>query len=269
MSRPDFRSPIRPLCAALLGLALASGCAALRDHDPTADWSKERLYAEAKQSMESGEFQQAIEYFETLEARYPFGDLALQAQLDIAYSYYQYGEEASAISALDRFIKLHPTHEGVAYAYYMRGLIRFNRGRTFVNDLFPRDMSQMDQERLRRAFADFRRVVEQHGDSRYADDARKRLIFLRNQMAEHELTTARFYFERSAYTAVINRIDYLLSNYDGAPVTPEALALQIRAYERMGLDDLATDARRVLVTNWPDHPVPGDESAGTSGAAEG
>lgn len=245
---------LAPILALAL-LAVTGGCAST-DHDPTADWSKERLYEEAKRSMESGSFQDAIDYFEKLEARYPFGPLALQAQLDIAYSYYQFGEEESAIAALDRFIKLHPTHEGVAYAYYLRGLIRYNRGRTFLNDLFPRDMAQMDQQRLQQAFADFRRVVEQHGDTRYADDARKRMIYLRNQMALHELEAARFYFGRSAYTATVNRIDYLLSNYDGAPVVPDALALQARAYDRMGLDDLAADSRRVLRHNWPDYPIP-------------
>jgi len=257
--------PMRALAPLLILLvtALSAGCG-LKDHDPTADWSKEKLYAEAKRAMEAGTFQDAIDYFEKLEARYPFGPLALQAQLDIAYSYYQFGEEQAAIAALDRFIKLHPTHEGVAYAYYLRGLIRYNRGRTFVNDLFPRDMSQMDQSRLRQAFSDFRRVVEQHGDTRYADDARKRMRYLRNEMARHELETARFYFERSAYTGALNRIQYLLSNYDGAPAVPDALALQIRSYERLGLDDLATDSRRVLRRNWPEHPVPESESARTA-----
>lgn len=250
------------LILALVMLAVTGGCAT--DRDRTAGWSKERLYEEAKRSMEAGSFQDAIDSFEKLEARYPFGPLALQAQLDIAYSYYQFGEEQSAIAALDRFIKLHPTHEGVAYAYYLRGLIRYNRGRTFVNDLFPRDMSQMDQSRLQQAFADFRRVVEQHDDSRYADDARQRMIYLRNQMALHELETARFYFGRSAYTAAVNRIEYLLSNYDGAPAVPDALALQAQAYERMGLNDLAADARRVLRHNWPDHPVSGNGSDSAS-----
>lgn len=247
------------VAALAIGLAAAGGACSSRDYDPTADWSKERLYREAKSSLDAGSFQEAIDYFETLEARYPFGPLALQAQLDIAYAYYRYGEEKSAIAALDRFIKLHPTHEGVAYAYYLRGLIRYNRGRTFVNDVFPRDMSQMDQGRLRQAFSDFRRVVEQHGDTRYADDARKRMVYLRNQMARHELNTARFYFGRAAYTAALNRIEYLLTNYEGAPAVPDALALQVRAYEQLGMKDLAADARRVLRRNWPDHPIPAAE----------
>ncbi len=244
------------MAVAVAALALGGVACSSKDYDPTRDWSKERLYRQAKSSLEAGSFEQAIDYFETLESRYPFGPLALQAQLEIAYAYYQFGQEQSAISALDRFIKLHPTHEGVAYAYYLRGLIRYNRGRTFVNDVFPRDMSQMDQGRLRQAFADFRRVVEQHGDTRYAEDARQRMIYLRNQMAKHELETARFYFERAAYTATLNRIEYLLANYDGASAVPEALALQVRAYEQLGLADLAADARRVLRRNWPDHPVP-------------
>lgn len=237
-------------------LVIALGACSQKEHDPTADWSKERLYDEATRAMEGADFEQAVEYFEILEARYPFGDLALQAQLEIAYGYYKFGEYESAISACDRFIKLHPTHEAVAYAYYLRGLVRYEKGTGFLNTFFARDMSQMDQRRLRRAFADFETVVDQHGDSEYADDARKRMIFLRNEMARHELQTARFYFERSAYTATLNRLEYLLSNYDGAPAVPEALALQARAYDQLGLDDLAEDSRRILVSNWPDRANP-------------
>lgn len=233
-------------------LAIMLAACSQKDYDPTADWSKERLYEEAKLAMEAADFEQAIEYFEILEARYPFGELALQAQLEIAYGYYKYSEYESAAAACDRFIKLHPRHEAVAYAYYLRGLIRYEQGTGFLNTFYARDMSQMDQQRLRLAFADFRTVVEQHGDSAYADDARKRMVYLRNEMARHELETARFYFDRSAYTAALNRIEYLLNHYDGASVVPDALALQAEAYEHLGLSDLAADSRRILVRNWPD-----------------
>lgn len=239
-----------------IGLAalLLAGLAACsqKDYDPTARWSKERLYSEAKQAMENAQFQQAVDYFETLEARYPFGPLALQAQLEIAYGYYKFDEFESAIAACDRFIKLHPTHEAVAYAYYLRGLVRYEQGTGFLNNFYARDMAQMDQQRLRLAFADFRTILEQHPDSAYADDARKRMIFLRNEMARHELETARFYYERSAYTATLNRIEYLLSHFDGAPTVPEALELQADTYERLGLEELAADSRRILARNWPE-----------------
>ena len=248
--------PYRTLFLALLvSLALVVGGCAGRDHDRTADWSAERLYDEAKRAMDGANFEEAIDYFEILEARYPFGDLALQAQLDIAYAYYRFGEDDAAIQAADRFIRLHPTHEQVAYAYYLRGLVRYNRGHTFLHNIWPMDMSQADQARLRRAFDDFRSVVEQHPDSDYAEDAHQRMVFLRNEMARHEFEVAEFYFRRSAYTAAINRIDYLLDHYDGATVMEEGLALQIRAYERLGMDDRADEARRVLTSNWPDHPL--------------
>lgn len=243
-------TPLRLVLPAILALVLTA--CSQKTHDPTAHWSKERLYEEAKQAMEAADFEQAVEYFEILEARYPFGPLALQAQLEIAYGYYKFDEYDSAIAACERFIKLHPTHESVAYAYYLRGLVRYEQGTGFLNNFFARDMSQMDQQRLRLAFADFRTVVEQHGDSAYADDARKRMIYLRNEMARHELETARFYFERSAYTAALNRIEYLLSRYDGAPVVPDALELQAEAYEHLGLHELAADSRRILARNWPD-----------------
>lgn len=237
-----------------LAVALGGGCAS-RDHDPTADWSAQRIYDEAKRSMDGADFQQAIEYFEILEARYPFGDLALQAQLDIAYAYYRYGEDDAAIAATERFMRMHPTHEAVAYAHYLRGLIRYERGRSFLNNVWPRDLSQTDQRRLRRAFDDFRTIVQEYPDSDYAEDARQRLVYMRNEMARHEYQVAEFYFESSAYAAAVNRIDYLIANYDGATVMPNALALQIRAYRRMGMDDRAEEARRVLANNWPDHPA--------------
>jgi len=231
---------------------VAVGACSQKDHDPTARWSKERLFQEASQAMAGADFERAIELFETLEARYPFGPLALQSQLEVAYGYYKFGEFSNSIAANDRFIKLHPAHDSVAYAYYLRGVVRYEQGTGFLNNFFPRDMSQMDQQRLRLAFADFRTVVQQYGDSPYADDARKRMIYLRNQMARHEFETARFYFQRTAYTATLNRIDYLLSNYDGAPIVPDALALQIRAYEALDMQELAADSRRVLTQNWPD-----------------
>lgn len=244
----------RALALAVLVLGLAGGCASTEE-DPTAGWSRERLYSEAKRAMDRADFQQAIDYFETLEARYPFGDLALQAQLDIAYAYYQYGEYASSISAADRFIKLHPTHEGVAYAYYLRGLVRYNKGRSLLNNVVPRDLSQADPNVLRKAFSDFQAVVEEHPGTRYAPDAQKRMVYLRNELAEHELSVAEFYFKRSAYTAAVNRVNYLLAHYDGAPAVPDALALQWRAYRRMQMPDLAEDTRKVLARNWPQHPA--------------
>lgn len=243
------------IVALLVAATMLAGACAGRDRDRTADWSAERLYDEAKRAMDGADFEQAIEYFEILEARYPFGDYALQAQLDIAYAYYRFGEDESALSATDRFLRLHPTHEAAAYAYYLRGLVRYNMGRTFLNNVWPRDLAQADQRRLRRAFDDFRTVVQQYPDSDYAEDAHQRLVFLRNEMARHEYEVAEFYFRRSAYTATVNRIDYLVAHYDQAPIMPEALALQIRAYEAMDMDDRADEVRRVLANNWPDHPA--------------
>lgn len=250
-SRTVYRILSTGLLAAVLALA---GCAG-QDYDRTAEWSAQRLYDEAKRAMDGANFEEAIEFFEILEARYPFGDLARQAQLDIAYAYWRFGQPDAAIAATDRFIRLHPTHEAVAYAYYLRGLIRYNRGRSILNELWPRDVAQMDQQRLRRVFDDFRTVVDDHPRSDYAEDARQRLVYLRNEMARHEYEVAEFYFRRSAYAAAVNRIDYLVANYDGAPVMPDALALQIRALNELGMTDRAEETRRVLVENWPDYPL--------------
>lgn len=239
----------------LLALTIAlvlGGCASRGDR--TAGWSAEQLYSEAKRAMDGANFEGAIEYFEILEARYPFGDLAMQAQLDLAYSYYRFGEHDAALSATDRFIRIHPTHPAVAYAYYLRGVIQYNKGERFLNRWFPRDLAETDQRLLRSAYEDFHTVVERYPDTEYADDARQRLIYLRNEMARHEYEVARFYFRRSAFAATVNRIDYLIANYDGAPVMPEALVLQAEALEALGLEDRADDVRRVLSENWPEHP---------------
>lgn len=249
---PYYRTP---LALILISLALLLGACASSETDRTRNWSAERLYDEAKRAMEGADFEEAIELFEILEARHPFSDLAMQAQLDLAYSYYRFDENDAAIQAAERFIRLHPTHEAVAYAYYLRGLVRYERGRKILNNVWARDMAQLDQQNLQRAFNDFRTIVREHPDSAYADDARQRMVYLRNQMARHEYQVAEFYLERSAYTAAINRVEYLLDNYDRAPVVPDALALQIQAYNEMGMSDRAAEARRVLQANWPDHPA--------------
>lgn len=246
---PAYRTAILVLVAALSLAACAQ-----RDRDPTAGWSAEDLYEAAARAMDGADFEQAIEYFEILEARYPFGPLALQAQLDLAYAYYRFGEDESAIQAIERFLRLHPTHEAVAYAYYLRGLVRYNQGRNFLHRFFAMDLAQADQDRVRQALSDFNTIVERYPDSDYADDARQRVAYLRNQMARHELEVADFYYRRSAYAAAINRIDYLLSSYDGTDVLADALSLQLRAYEQLGMDSRAEDTRRVIATNWPDHP---------------
>jgi outer membrane protein assembly factor BamD len=236
----------------IVTLALLVGCSAFSgDSDPTKGWSAAKLYSEAKDALDSGDYEKAIDLFETLEARYPFGRYAKQAQLDAAYAYYKFDEPDSAIAAAERFIKLHPKNPHVDYAYYLKGLANFNRGKTIVSKVIPRDPSERDPTPMLRAFEDFSVILKRYPDSRYADDARKRMVYLRNKLAEYELNVADYYMRREAYVAAINRAKYVLENYQGARAIPQALKTLVRAYRKLGLNDLARDALRVLRTNYP------------------
>ena len=239
------------ILASLLALFI-SACSTIKT-DKTADWSARRIYQEAKQSLSDGKFAEAVNYFELLEARYPFGQYALQAQLDVAYAYYKREEYDLALDAADRFIRLHPRNPHIDYAYYLKGLADFSRGSGILSSLFGRELAETDQTAVRNAFASFDSLIQRFPDGIYTDDARQRMVFLRNKMAEHELSVAHFYYRRGALLATINRINYLIEHFDGALVVPDALALLAQAYESMGMDQLSSDALRVLAKNAPHH----------------
>ena len=230
-----------------MGIVLMLGACSAFKEDPTADWSASKLYSEAKDELGLKNYEVAIQYFETLEARYPFGRYAQQAQLETAYAYYKYGEMDSAVAAVDRFLRLNPRHPYVDYAYYLRGLANFNRGTSIFNALIERDVDEMDPAPLESAFADF-------PNSTYAGDARKRLVFLRNMLAEYELHVADFYMRRGAYVAVVNRCTHVLRHYQGSEPIPRALEMLAEAYRRLGMDELAADTNRVLELNTPPDP---------------
>ena len=236
---------IWPLLLALL----LGGCSFLGEKDETKDWSQHKLYAEASSELAAGNYEKAIEYFEKLESRYPFGKYAHQAQLDVAYAYYKAGEPESALAAADRFIKFHPGHPAVAYAYYLKGLVNFNRSLSFLSRFTPTDNSQRDPGAALDSYKDFGRVVKEFPDSDYAEDARQRMLYLRNNLARHEVHVARYYMKRGAFVAAADRASYVVENYQRTPALRDALELLIEAYSRLGMDDLARDAQRVLAAN--------------------
>ena len=246
--------PAGRLISTLFLIATLAACAT-SDYDRTENWSARKIYNEAKISLSGGDFEQAVEYFEILESRYPFGRYTLQAQLDIAYAHYKRREFDSAIDSANRFIRLHPRNPHIDYAYYLKGLVNFSRGSGFLTNYIGRELSNQDQQALVNSFADFDTLIRRFPTSIYAQDARRRMVFLRNEMAEHELKVAQFYFGRGAMLAAINRVKYMVDHYDGAIVLPDALALMAKAYRNMGMDDLADDTLRVLATNKPDHPA--------------
>ncbi|MDD3517087.1 MAG: outer membrane protein assembly factor BamD [Chromatiales bacterium] len=239
---------------ALLSLLFTGGCSLFPwgADDPTLDWSASKLYAEAKGALNGGNYEQAIQYYESLEARYPFGRYAQQAQIEIAYAYYRSGEMDSALAAADRFVQLHPQHPHVDYAYYLKGLANFHRGESFLDRIMPRDPSKVDPKPLRQSFQDFAQLVRRFPDSRYAEDATARMLHLRNQLADYELYVADFYMARSAWLAAAQRARYVVDHYQGAESMPKALEILYRAYRRLGMNDQAQDTLRVIETNFPE-----------------
>lgn len=233
------------------GFAL-SGCGLLPEvADETAGWSAQRLYAEAKDNLNDGNYERAIKLYETLEARYPYGRYAQQAQLEVAYAYYKDQEPISAIAAADRFIKLHPNHPNVDYAYYLKGLANFTEDQSLFSRFSDQDMSERDPRAARESFAAFKELVTRFPDSKYAEDARARMKYLVNALAANEVHVAKYYLKREAYVAAANRAKSVVVNYPETPAIEEALAIMVVAYDKLGIQDLRDDARRVLALNFP------------------
>jgi outer membrane protein assembly factor BamD len=233
-----------------MALSLAACGTAKEDIDPTADWSVEQFYNEARAELTKENYLTAIEYYETLESRYPFGKYATQAQIDVAYAYYKFDEPDSAITALDRFIKLHPRHKSVDYAYYLKGLANFGRGGTILDVLVERDLSTFDKNLLLTAYNDFNLLLQRFPSSRYAVDAKKRMIYLRDELARADYQTASYYASREAWVAVANRTKFILHNYQGSSVIRPTLELQLQAYQQLGMDELAQDTQRIIDLNY-------------------
>jgi len=207
-------------------LLITSGCSILPDQiDETSDWSANQLYARAKQELADKNYEKAIGYFETLEARFPFGLYAQQAQLEIAYAYYKYEEPELAISAADRFIKIYPRHPNVDYAWYIKGLTNYNRGKAFIDRYLPQEPAERDTFSMQRSYDDFSQLVQRYPHSTYATDAAQRMIFLRNNMAEYEIYVADYYMRRTAYVAAANRGKYVIENYQRTPAVEDALVM--------------------------------------------
>jgi outer membrane protein assembly factor BamD len=237
---------------------LLGGCGWLQslqtETDETAGWSAQRLYSEAKSAMNEGSWPTAVKYFEKLEARYPFGRYAQQAQLEIAYAYYRDNEPASAVAACDRFIKLHPNHPNVDYAYYLKGVVNFYEDENILSRFAAQDPTERDPRSARDSFVAFKELATRYPDSKYTPDALARMKYLVNALASHEVHVAQWYMKRGAYVAAANRAAYAVKTYPEAPATEEALAVMARAYGRMGMEDLRDDALRVLKTNFPNSP---------------
>jgi outer membrane protein assembly factor BamD len=243
---------MRSLAVSLAFALLLSGCGLFPEQpDETAGWSASKIYSEAKVSMNDGAYDKAIKYFEKLEARYPYGRYAQQAQLETAYAYYKQNEVASAVAACDRFIRLQPNHPNVDYAYYLKGLVNFNEDLGILGYVSNQDLTERDPKAARESFDAFRDLVTRFPDSKYTPDARDRMQYLINAMASHQVHVANYYMRRGAYVAAVNRAQLSIKTYPDAPANEAALAIMVKAYDALGMTDLRDDAERVMKKNFP------------------
>ena len=219
------------------------------------DQGPEFLYMRGFDAMDASNFAGAIQYFNALEARYPFSPESRQAQLDLIYLYYRSQQPEQAIDAAEEFERENPTHERLDYALYMRGLVRFDQAPNIIERLLRVDLSLRPPKDTLRSFSTFQELIRRFPDSEYVPDARQRMVFLRNRLAEFENHVADYYLRRGAYVAAINRAKYALEHYPEAPQLEKTLQVLVTAYDQLGMRDLAADARRVLRESF------GEESA--------
>lgn len=235
----------------LLAASLLAACSSTKEDDKTAAWSPNRIYAEAREEMNSGGYDKAVPLLEKLEGRAAGTPLAQQAQLDRAYAYYRQGEQAQALATLERFIKLHPSSPALDYALYLRGIVNFNDDLGMFSWLTRQDLSERDQKAAKESFEAFKELVARFPESKYTPDARSRMTYIVNSLAQYEVHVARYYFSRGAYVAAINRAQNALADYRDVPALEEALYILMRSYDALGMAQLRDDTRRVLEKNYP------------------
>ena len=246
----------RLLAPVVLGAMVSvAGCSSSADNEEKAvlaNMGAQQLYERAKQSMEVGNFSAAAQTLSALDSRYPFGPLSHQVQLDLIYSYYKSGKNEETIATIDRFIRLNPNHSDVDYAYYMRGLTNMEADSNLFQELMNIDRTDRDPSMSREAFEDFRRLIQQYPESKYAVDARKRMLHIKDRLARYEIAIARFYMRRQAYVAAANRGRYVIEHFPDTTQVQQALEIMVSSYEQLGLDELRENALKTLRLNYPD-----------------
>jgi len=250
------------LCTAICTTLFVTGCSTFNDVNnlnesevDTSGFTEKDFYNVIQNDLRGGFWHTAIDNLESLEAQFPFGDYAEQAQLELIYARFKASEYETAIAAADRFIRLHPQHPNVDYAYYLKGLSTFVKSKGFFDQLLPVDDTKRDPGSARSSFSTFNELLSRFPESPYAPDARKRMVYLRNILARHEIHAANYYFSRGTYLAAANRGRYVVENFQLTPSVPDGLAVMAQAYYLMQMYDLANDAATLLATNYPHHPA--------------
>ena len=237
---------------ALIALILVAGCAGFgKEVDTTVNWSARQLYVDAKENLDSQNYEKAVKQYERLQARFPFDRYALQGEIDVAYAYYKQNDVDATVAATDRFIKMHPENSNVDYAYYLKGLVHFNQDVGMMGKLTNQDQAERDPKAARDSFDAFRELSTRFPNSKYTPDAIARMKYLVNMLAEHEVKVANFYYRRTAYVAAAGRARSALETYPQAPAVEEAIFILVKSYDALGMTGLRDDADRVMRKNFP------------------
>jgi len=245
---------MKKLLSLLFVLFLLSGCHSNSKEDRYNSMTADNIYQKGLKNLRKKHFQDAVEDFQALESRYPFGDYADKSQLGAIYSYYEAADYPSALPAVDRFIRMYPRHPNVDYAYYMKGLIHYAEAVTVFSKYLPLQREERDTTPLKKGLSAFNVLVTNYPNSIYTPDAKLRMVYMRNLLATSEVVSARYYMKKGAYLAAANRCAYVIANFPGTSSVDEALALQVKAYRELQLPDLAQNSYRVLVLNYPHSP---------------
>jgi outer membrane protein assembly factor BamD len=237
---------------ALVAIMLIAGCGSIKgEKDPTAGWTAERLYQDARTEISAGNWKDARTRLEAVEARYPFGGYAQQSLIDQAYVNWKDDEPEQALAAIDRFQQQYPNHAGTDYMLYLKGLITFTPPSASFTKFTRQDPSERDPKGLRESYESFNELIKRYPDSRYTADAKKRVTWLVSTIAQNEVHVAQYYYERGAYIAAVNRAQTVITDFQGVPVAEKALYIIYLSYDKLGLTDLRDDAKRVLDQNFP------------------
>ena len=240
------------LALLLATISLLCACAG-NDEQQTEIQSLTSAYETAKEAVSRSNYRRGIQIFEAIQARYPFSDLSRQIQLELMYAYYKTGLKEQAIDAADTFMRENPIHERIDYALYIRALSYFESEAGFIERRFKKDITKRPPQDVTLAYSTLRRLVERYPASQYAPDAQQRMLFLRNRLAAYENHVADYYLRRGAFVAALNRAKNALEEYNGADTNARSLEIIVDAYEKLGMQELAADTRRVLALNFPDY----------------
>ena len=242
------------LLISLLALTLTA-CSSKPEIDTSNTQTAQTMYLQAKDVLDKGLYNRAIELLKGVESRYPFGPLARQVQLDLIYAFYKAGDVQQAIAGIDRFIRLNPNHPELDYVYYMRGLSNLKADENALHEMIGIDRADRDLASTRQAFDDFKTLVASFPESKYAPEAKKRMLTIKDTLARRELIIADYYMRRGAYLAAANRGKYIVEFYRDSPLVEQALEVMVQSYDKLGLTKLKDDTYQVLKLNFPQNTM--------------